>query len=87
MDLRGQSEGAMPLGATGASPVIKEVRIMGAQRKCIRLGRMNSGGTAGVNALVPSNWGKGFFVVLRRMYHGDYTMAGAASSKEIDPMA
>ena len=48
---------------------------------------MNSGGTAGVNALVPSNRGKGFFVVSRRMYHGDYTMAGAASSKKIDPMA
>ena len=55
----------MPLGATGASPVIKEVRIMGAQRKCIRLGRMNSGGTAGVNALVRER-GKGFFVYLNK---------------------
>ena len=56
------------LGATGASPVIKEVCIMCAQRKCIRVTRINSGGTAGVNkALVPMLIGARAFLLFS--YH------------------
>ncbi len=71
MDLRGQSE-----RDGGRKIVFRNVRCdgistrypgsvhVGAREKCIRVMRMNSGGTAGVELLSQRIWGKSFFVFL-----------------------
>ncbi|MGN0172453.1 MAG: hypothetical protein ACI39E_06690 [Acutalibacteraceae bacterium] len=56
--------GNRSVGATGASPVIREARMMFRVRKeSIRFLRMKPGGTAGVMALVPVMWGQELFYI------------------------